>query len=178
MDAGRSLLQEAAMAGGRSLAAFYPATLTPPDFGPEAIDDLVEELGKAIAEPLRQRLELAFRSADEDHAELADLLGSAYREWKTQRIEEAAHDQVAAAFARGAYLALPEGAILRWVVDESAGSCPDCEDNALAGEQPRGEVWPTGRLHPPAHPGCHCALAPVHQPASPAPGAADNSARG
>jgi vacuolar-type H+-ATPase subunit H len=177
MDAGRSLLEEAAMAGGQSLVAFYPATLAPPALGPEAIDDLVEELGKAIAEPLRQRLELAFRSPDEDHAELADLLGSAYREWKTQRIEEAAHDQVAAAFARGAYLALPEGAILRWVVDPSAGSCPDCEDNALAGEQRRGEVWPTGRLHPPAHPGCHCALAPVHQPASPAPGATDNSAR-
>jgi hypothetical protein len=175
MDAGRSLLEEAATAGSQSLAAFYPDAVTPAPPGHEAVDDLVEELGKGIAEPLRQRLEVAFRSADEDHAELADVLGSAYREWKTQRIEEAAHDQVAAAFARGAYLALPEGAALRWVVDESEGPCPDCEDNALAGEQPRGQAWPTGQLHPPAHPGCRCALAPVHQAVSLAVGTTGKS---
>ena len=39
--------------------------------------------------------------------ELADALGAAYREWKTQRIEAAAHDEVAAAFCEGRILDLP-----------------------------------------------------------------------
>jgi len=105
-------------------------------------------LGRAIAEPLRQRLELAFQSLDEDNGEVADALGAAYREWKTQRIEAAAHDEVAAAFSRGSYLAFAKGTPLRWVADASDAPCPDCEDNALAGEQVKSEPWPTGQLYP------------------------------
>jgi DivIVA domain-containing protein len=160
VEAGRPLLQEAARAGAQLAAALYGDEASEP--GPELghVDDLAEELGRTIAEPLHQRLELAFSSSDEDVAELAEVLGAAYREWKTQRIEAAARDQVAAAFSRGAYLAFPEGALLHWVVDPSEGPCPDCEDNELAGAQPKGEAWPTGQLYPPAHPGCRCALAP------------------
>jgi DivIVA domain-containing protein len=160
VEAGRPLLQEAARAGAQLAAALYGDEASQP--GPELgrVDDLAEELGRTIAEPLHQRLELAFSSSDEDVAELAEVLGAAYREWKTQRIEAAARDQVAAAFSRGAYLAFPEGVLLHWVVDPSEGPCPDCEDNELAGAQPKGEVWPTGQLYPPAHPGCRCALAP------------------
>jgi len=160
VEAGRPLLQEAARAGAQLAATLYGDEASEP--GPELgrVDDLAEELGRTIAEPLHQRLELAFSSSDEDVAELAEVLGAAYREWKTQRIEAAARDQVAAAFSRGAYLAFPEGALLHWVVDPSEGPCPDCEDNELAGAQPKGEAWPTGQLYPPAHPGCRCALAP------------------
>jgi hypothetical protein len=175
MDAGRPLLEEAAQAGSESMAAFFGGAGKTASVGHEDVDDLVEELGRSIAEPLRQRLELAFEAANEDHAELADALGSAYREWKTQRIEETAHDQVAAAFARGAYVALPEGALLRWVAHSSGTLCPDCEDNALAGEQVRGEPWPTGQLHPPAHPGCRCALAPALRPVPSSIGAPDTT---
>jgi DivIVA domain-containing protein len=160
VEAGRPLLQEAAKAGAQLVASLYGDEATQPGLELGRIDDLAEELGRAIAEPLHQRLELAFSSSDEDVAELAEVLGAAYREWKTQRIEAAARDQVAAAFARGAYLAFPEGAVLHWVVDPSEGPCPDCEDNELAGAQPKGEPWPTGQLYPPAHPGCRCALAP------------------
>jgi len=162
VEAGRPLLQEAARAGAQLAAALYGDEASEP--GPELgrVDDLAEELGRTIAEPLHQRLELAFSSSDEDVAELAEVLGAAYREWKTQRIEAAARDQVAAAFSRGAYLAFPEGVLLHWVVDPSEGPCPDCEDNELAGAQPKGEAWPTSQLYPPAHPGCRCALAPDH----------------
>jgi DivIVA domain-containing protein len=159
VEAGRPLLEEAARAGADLVAALWGGTV-PPDLAREGIEDLAEELGKAIAEPLRQRLELAFQSADEDNGELADVLGAAYREWKTQRIEAAAHDEVAAAFSRGAYLAFAAGTPLHWVADASGTACPDCEDNALAGEQAKAEPWPTGQLYPPAHPGCRCALAP------------------
>jgi len=160
VEAGRPLLEEAARAGAQLAAALYGDEAPQPGLELGRIDDLAEELGRAIAEPLHQRLELAFSSSDEDIAELAEVLGAAYREWKTQRIEAAARDQVTAAFSRGAYLAFPEGALVHWVVDPSEGPCPDCEDNELAGSQPKGEVWPTGQLYPPAHPGCRCALAP------------------
>ena len=52
----------------------------------------------------------------------------------------------------------PAGTPLRWVVHDVDGPCPDCDDNALAGPTPRGEAFPTGQLHPPAHAGCRCLL--------------------
>ncbi len=168
VEAGRPLLEEAVRAGADLVAALWGGSVRP-DVARDSIDDLAEELGKAIAEPLRQRLELAFQSVDEDNGELADALGAAYREWKTQRIEAAAHDEVAAAFSRGSYLAFASGTPLRWVADASDAPCPDCEDNALAGEQVKAEPWPTGQLYPPAHPGCRCALAPDGVGAGPAP---------
>jgi DivIVA domain-containing protein len=155
-EAGRPFLEEAARAGSELVGQAYGLGQVQAGLDAEALDDLAEELGKAITGPLRQRLELALASSSEEAAELADALASAYREWKTQRIEAAARDQVIAAFSQGAYLALPQGSLLRWVA--SRAPCPDCEDNALAGEQQKGEPWPTGQLHPPAHPGCSCAL--------------------
>ena len=175
VDAGRPVLEEAVQAGSELVASFYgEAAGAQP--GAEGIDDLAEELGKTITEPLRQRLELAFRSSNDEPADVADALGPAYREWKTHRIEAAARDQVAAAFARGAYLAFPPRSLLRWVASPLEGPCPDCEDNALAGEQPKGEHWPTGQLYPPAHPGCRCSLAPPEaHPDEPVPAAAGAS---
>ena len=49
----------------------------------------------------------------------------------------------------------------RWVVDDGGAPCPDCDDNALAGPVPHGSEFPTGDLHPPAHPGCRCLAAPA-----------------
>ncbi len=161
IEVGRPLLEEAARSGAALVGDVYAGTGTSLAGGPELVEDLAEELGRAIAGPLRQRLEAAFSAAGEDSAEVADALGVAYREWKTQRIEATAHDQVAAAFSRGAYLAFPDGAMLQWVVSEDEGPCPDCDDNSLAGAQRKGEAWPTGQLYPPAHPGCRCALARV-----------------
>jgi hypothetical protein len=161
VEAGRPVLEEAARAGSELVAALYGLDDSAPGAPSEVVDGLAEELGRAITEPLRQRLELAIASSTDDATDLAEALGPAYREWKTQRIEAVARDQVAAAFARGAYLAFPNGSQLRWVVSASEGRCPDCEDNALAGDQPKGETWPTGQLYPPAHPGCRCAVAPA-----------------
>ncbi len=161
VDASKPLLEEAVQAGlSASNQMFGLAADTKLDAG--TVENLAEELGRAVAEPLRRRLEEALH-VDGEPAEVADAIGAAYREWKTQRIEETARDQLAAAWARGAYLAVPEQTLLCWVVDPSEGPCPDCEDNALARPQPKGEHWPTGQLHPPAHPGCRCALAPAGQ---------------
>ena len=160
VEAGRSVLEDAARAGSQLVRDLYgpPGEAAPLDA--DVIEDLAEELGRVITQPLRQRLETALQSPSEDAAEVADSLAPAYREWKTQRIEAIARDQVAAAFSRGTFVAYAPGTLLRWVANGSEGPCPDCEDNALAGEQQKGEVWPTGQLYPPAHPGCRCSLQP------------------
>lgn len=49
---------------------------------------------------------------------------------------------------------------MRWIVEDTDGPCPDCDDDALAGELPKGEAFPTGQHHPPAHSGCRCLLVP------------------
>jgi hypothetical protein len=159
--AGRPVLDQAARAG----AEFVRTSLAQPASAgcgelPE-LDDLAADLAVAIVDPLRRRLEEVFAdSAGDDATELAESVGAAYREWKTQRIELTASDHVASAFARGAFAATPKDAVLRWVVDDVDGPCPDCDDNTLAGELPRGEAFPTGQPHPPAHAGCRCLLVP------------------
>src|SRR5579875_2507131 len=100
VEVGRPLLEEAARAGLSASTKMFglPATTK---LNPSNIEDLADELGRAVAEPLRQRLEEALRS-DGEPPEVADAIGAAYREWKTQRIVAAARDQLAAAWARGA----------------------------------------------------------------------------
>ena len=163
VEAGKLLLEEAARAGSQLVAELFGGKGRFEAVSPDVVEDLADELGRSITDPLRQRLEAAFDAQAGDSADLAGALGAGYREWKTQRIEAVARDHVAAALSRGAYLALPENASLVWVVSESEGPCPDCDDNALAGRQRKGEAWPTGQLYPPAHPGCRCALAPEDQ---------------
>jgi DivIVA domain-containing protein len=159
--AGRPLLDHAAKAG----AAFMHSSLgqedTPASTELPELDDLASELADAIVDPLRRRLEEVFAGySDTDEAALAESVGVAYREWKTQRIELTASDHVASAFARGAFAAAPRDTLLRWVVEDVDGPCPDCDDNALAGDVPRGDPFPTGQQFPPAHAGCRCLLVP------------------
>jgi hypothetical protein len=158
--AARPLLAEAATAG----ALFSDETLgLPGRDAPVDVEvlDLAEECGSGIVSPLRRRLEQAIEAgAGDDQSVLVESLGSAYREWKTQRIERLAGDVLSAAFSRGTWQAAPGGARFRWVVEDTEGPCPDCDDDALAGDIPKGEVFPTGQHHPPAHSGCRCLLVP------------------
>ena len=95
--------------------------------------------------------------------DIADRVRALYREWKGQRLAETSQSFVAAAYARGVFDAVDAGATVHWVVDPSAGPCPDCDDNVLAGAITKGEEFPTGNACAPAHPGCHCLVlaAPV-----------------
>ena len=97
--------------------------------------------------------------ADADEAVVAEHVGSAFREWKGERIERLAGDHVVAAFSAGTMSAVGD-AQLEWVAVAGSGDapCPDCEDNGLSGPQQPGQEFPTGHLHPPAHPGCRCLL--------------------
>ncbi|MDP8937160.1 MAG: hypothetical protein M3O23_05445, partial [Actinomycetota bacterium] len=120
--------------------------------------DLAEALARELVEPLRSRLEQALDQGTGDEGGLFDSISSIYRQWKVQQIEPLARHAAATAFTRGRFDATPEGTALRWLVDDDGGRCPDCDDNALAGPVAKGEGFPTGQTHPPAHPGCRCLL--------------------
>jgi hypothetical protein len=123
------------------------------------VDDVAASMAAEIVAPLRRRLEGAGPSVEEgDESALVELVGAAYREWKGARTERLAGDQTLFAFARAALAAVPEGTMLRWVVNDDVAECPDCDDNALAGPVPSRQDYPTGHPHPPAHAGCRCLL--------------------
>jgi DivIVA domain-containing protein len=124
-----------------------------------ATKSAVEALTSKIVVPLRERLERAISEADDDNSELSTMVRGIYREWKTQRIDEHLDDIARAAFGRGALSAVAPGTPLCWMVDPHGPPCPDAEDNALAGEVPAGQQFPTGHDSAPAHEGCRCMLA-------------------
>ena len=120
---------------------------------------LLGELAGMVVSPLRSRLETSLESIDakspaDVEIAVAQRLGARYREWRSQGLEDALGDALAVAYSQGAYDAAPSGARLRWV-PARVGKCPDCDDNTLE-PTVKGEEFPTGQLHPPAHPGCRC----------------------
>ncbi|MHB8439694.1 MAG: DivIVA domain-containing protein [Acidimicrobiales bacterium] len=122
---------------------------------------VAEELAAAIVGPLRLRLAGERVHELVDESSLVDHVGAAFREWKGQRVERVATDHALSAFSMGILSTTTGERQLHWVVDDAGVQCPDCDDNALAGGVPSGGAFPTGHLHPPAHSGCRCLLAPV-----------------
>jgi hypothetical protein len=114
------------------------------------------ELAGELSSLLRHRLAESFRAQGDIGDGAQDSAGAAYREWKGPRIEGIAGDFATSAFTVGT-LARADGTSVRWVVGD-VEPCPDCDDNALAGDQPAGATWPTGQVGPPVHPGCRCLL--------------------
>jgi hypothetical protein len=110
---------------------------------------------------IRPRLERCFDDLGGDDEELMNRLRTSYREWKSPRIIEVTRHHVLAAFSRGQFEAMPDGAAVEWVVDKSGPACSDAEDNSLAGTVTKGDAFPTGHQFPPAHAGCRCLIVPV-----------------
>ena len=123
--------------------------------------DLAKELATELVEPLRERIERCFREAAGDDDELAERLRACYREWKGQRVDELASRYAVAACNRGLLDRLAKGTLVHWVVDDGSTPSPDCDDNALAGDQPKGEPFPTGHVAPPISPTCRCMVVPA-----------------
>jgi DivIVA domain-containing protein len=125
-----------------------------------APDSFARESAGALVDPIRDRVAMAIDAGDEgDTGGLVERIGARYREWKNQALERSLHELLDAAWARGVYDAVPDGATLWWVPAE-AGQCSDCDDNALE-PTVKGKPFPTGQPFPPAHPGCKCLLAPA-----------------
>jgi DivIVA domain-containing protein len=149
---------EQAAAAGVSFSGLRGAT------GPktDVLLGIAHDLALAVVGPLRRRLAGGDGLDGADESMVAEHVGSAFREWKGERIERLAGDHVVAAFSAGT-IAAAEGASpspLEWVAVSDSGDnpCPDCEDNGLSGSLAPGEEYPTGHRHPPAHSGCRCLL--------------------
>ncbi|MBI1843508.1 MAG: hypothetical protein HYR89_02685, partial [Actinobacteria bacterium] len=147
----RPFLEEAATAGAAR-------------FGVEAMDHTAAEASVALArdllEGLRDRLARHVGEAVTDQSDLATAISSVFREWKTTRIEPLGRHHVLTVYGRAAFEAAPEG-LYRWAVDPEQECSPDCVDNELAGPVPKGERFPTGVRHPPAHGACRCIAIPL-----------------
>ncbi|MCU1485045.1 MAG: hypothetical protein JWN67_1791 [Actinomycetia bacterium] len=124
------------------------------------VDELAAVLAADVTDDVRARLERALDANRGDDEALIEAISATYREWKTARSEPLARHHVAAAYAFGVFTAVP-GDELVWVVDVAEGGCADCDDNALAGPTRRGQAFPTGQVHPPAHAGCRCLVLPA-----------------
>jgi DivIVA domain-containing protein len=137
--------------GGRVAAGGEPAA---------ASDDLAAEVAAVIVLPVRERIAAAIDSGEEgDTGGLVERIGARFREWKNQALENALGDALAMSWSRGVYDASPDGTVLQWI-PLVEGRCADCDDNGLE-PTVKGETFPTGQAHPPAHPGCRCLLAPA-----------------
>ncbi len=149
------LLEEAADAG---VALVGGTTERPPG---DAVVAVAKELADAIVGPLRRRLSEPDGLDAAEEPVVVEHIGSAFREWKGERIERLAGDHVVAACSLGTLAAVGGGSV-EWIAVAGSGEtpCPDCDDNGLNGAQAAGETFPTGHVHPPAHPGCRCLLAP------------------
>ncbi len=152
----RAAALEDLSAAERAGAGFFGAA-------PERQADVFDVAGDFAGEILRQIRAQLVRALDDggDEYELGDRVRSCYREWKTQRIADAAAQDVLVAFNRGVAEAAADGLSFRWLMDDGDQPCPDCDDNQLGGAVRKGEPFPTGDLCPPAHPGCRCMAVPV-----------------
>ena len=122
----------------------------------------ITALSDDVVVPLRDRLARCLADADGDNHELGSLVRLAYREWKTQRIDEHLDDIARLAYGRGALVGVAPGTPVCWIVDPEGPECADAEDNSLAGAVPAGSAFPTDHPCAPAHPGCRCLIRPAH----------------
>lgn len=151
----------AAMAGAQSLSMSLKADLRKRITRSAVMQVVSRTIDEATIRPLREKIQRAVEQCNGDKDEMSNLIRSVYREMKMQRVEQQVSDIARMAYSRGAYLVLDEGTKVCWMVDPNGPSCADAEDNSLAGSTDLGSEFPTGHIHPTAHAGCRCLIAPV-----------------
>jgi DivIVA domain-containing protein len=134
-----------AFAAGVAFAGGDPASVATGD----AVDQATDGLAHSVVSSLRRRI-------DEGSDDLADRVGVAFREWRGERVERLVGDYATQAFSAAVRSSAGAEQPVRWVL--TAAGCSDCDDNVLAGAVAKGETFPTGHAHPPAHPGCRCLI--------------------
>ncbi|MCU1491613.1 MAG: hypothetical protein JWM85_3018 [Acidimicrobiaceae bacterium] len=133
---------------------------TVPDEQPAELNAVAEDLASEVVGRIRDQLEKQLARGGGEGA--GTLVGTAYREWKGERIDRLAGDFAGRAFSLGMIGgAARSGALVEWSLGEAAQPCPDCDDNALAGPLAPGQEFPAGAVGPPLHPGCRCMLVPT-----------------
>jgi len=151
----------AAMAGAQSLSKSLKADLRKRVTRSAVMQVVSRTMDESTIRPLREKIQRAVEQSDGDKDEMSNLIRSVYREMKMQRVEQQVSDIARMAYSRGAYLVLDQGTKVCWMVDPNGPSCADAEDNSLAGSTDLGSEFPTGHIHPTAHAGCRCLIAPI-----------------
>lgn len=147
----------AANAGAQLSSPGRTATLSKSQ-GSDAVERAAVMVEDWLISPLRDRLDRCISEGNGDNTVVTKKVRAAYREWKTQHIDEHLDDVMRAAHGSGVLDGFELGTPVRWTVDSRHGSCPDCDDNSLQGTVPAGDAFPTGHTFAPAHPGCRCLL--------------------
>jgi cell division septum initiation protein DivIVA len=151
----------AAMAGAQSLSKSLKADLRKRVTRSAVMQVVSRTMDESTIRPLREKIQRAVEQSNGDRDEMSNLIRSVYREMKMQRVEQQVSDIARMAYSRGAYLVLDQGTKVCWMVDPNGPSCADAEDNSLAGSTDLGSEFPTGHIHPTAHAGCRCLIAPI-----------------
>lgn len=151
----------AAMAGAQSLSKSLKADLRKRITRSAVMQVVSRTLDESTIRPLREKIQRSVEQCNGDRDEMSNLIRSVYREMKMQRVEQQVSDIARMAYSRGAYLVLDQGTKVCWMVDPNGPSCADAEDNSLAGSIGLGSEFPTGHIHPTAHAGCRCLIAPI-----------------
>jgi cell division septum initiation protein DivIVA len=151
----------AAMAGAQSLSKSLKADLRKRVTRSAVMQVVSRTMDESTIRPLREKIQRAVEQSNGDKDEMSNLVRSVYREMKMQRVEQQVSDIARMAYSRGAYLVLDQGTKVCWMVDPNGPSCADAEDNSLAGSTDLGSEFPTGHIHPTAHAGCRCLIAPI-----------------
>lgn len=154
-------LISAAMAGAQSLSKSLKADLRKRVTRGAVMQVVSRTMDESTIRPLREKIQRAVEQCNGDKDEMSNLVRSVYREMKMQRVEQQVSDIARMAYSRGAYLVLDQGTKVCWMVDPHGPSCADAEDNSLAGSTGLGSEFPTGHIHPTAHSGCRCLIAPI-----------------
>jgi DivIVA domain-containing protein len=134
-----------AFAAGVTFAGGDPASVATGD----AVDQATAGLAQSVVSSLRRRI-------SEGGDDMAERVGVAFREWRGERVERVVGDYATQAFSAAVRKTAGDERPVRWVL--TTAGCSDCDDNVLAGEMAKGESFPTGHAHPPAHPGCRCLI--------------------
>jgi hypothetical protein len=121
----------------------------------------VSAITAGLVAGFREDTRIAIGEAEGDRDVLLGLIRDVYRNWKTERIDSHVDDIACSSYSHGAYLALEPGSRITWMAEPDTNCCSECEDNSLGGSVVRGDDFPTGHSHPPAHAGCRCLVCPV-----------------
>ena len=151
----------AAMAGAQSLSKLMKADLRKRITRTAVMQVVSRTIEESTIRPLREKIQRAVEQCDGNRDEMSNLIRNVYREMKLQRVEQQIGDIARMAYSRGSYLVLDQGTKVCWMVDPNGPSCADAEDNSLAGATDLGCEFPTGHIHPTAHVGCRCLVAPI-----------------
>ncbi|MDJ0768673.1 MAG: DivIVA domain-containing protein [Ilumatobacter sp.] len=154
---------DAAAAGAGELGVNDTKTLRKKLERGKAIGAAGDHVRADLVRPLRERLARAIADGAGDNDDIAKRVRAVYREWKTQHIDDQLDDVFRFAYGGGIVGGAKPGTELIWSIDPSEPTCPDCEDNSLAGAVAAGEAFPTGHVAAPAHPGCRCLTVPADQ---------------